>query len=174
MCASRYAVQCWLTPSAEVGCSAIDGEGLFAISPIRRGELVMRLGGRIIDDAALAGLTEPYSSLIVEPGTHLLIDPADPVRYGNHSCDPSLWHADVVTITARREIAVGEELTIDYSTHTGTEDWAMTCHCGSDICRGVVTGSDWQLRRLQEAYGDHWSPPLLDRIRASPPYRVTQ
>jgi SET domain-containing protein len=45
------------------------------------------------------------------------------VRYGNHSCDPNLWHADVVTITARRDIAAGEELTIDYATHPG---WQIT------------------------------------------------
>ncbi len=129
----------------------------------------MRLGGQLIDDEALADLVPPYSSLTVEDGLHLLLDPASAVRYGNHSCDPNLWHADATTVTARMDISPGEELTIDYATHTGVETWTMTCLCHSVICRGAVTGRDWRLPRLREAYGDHWSPPLLDRIKAERP-----
>ena len=164
MATPAYPTRCWLTPKAQVHPSAIEGLGLFAITPISAGEVVMRLGGQLIDDAALARLSPPYSSLTVGNGLHLLLDPAHPVRYGNHSCDPSLWHADATTVVARRHINPGQELTIDYATHTGIETWTMTCHCGSAICRGAVTGRDWQLPHLQRAYGHHWSPPLLDRI----------
>jgi uncharacterized protein len=118
----------------------------------------MRLGGQLIDDSALARLFAPYNSLTVGSGLHLLSDPAHPVRYGNHSCDPNLWHADATTVLARRHIRPGEELTIDYATRTGTEIWTMTCQCGSVICRGTVTGRDWRLPLLQRTYGQHWSP----------------
>lgn len=127
----------------------------------------MRLGGRLIDDAALAALSPPYSSLTVAAGLHLLIDPDHPVRYGNHSCDPCLWHAGATTVVARSRIRPGEELTIDYATHTGSETWTMRCKCGAAACRGVVTGRDWRLPELQRAYGRHWSPPLLERIDVS-------
>lgn len=127
----------------------------------------MRLGGRLIDDAALAALSPPYSSLTVAAGLHLLIDPDHPVRYGNHSCDPCLWHAGATTVVARSRIRSGEELTIDYATHTGSETWTMRCKCGAAACRGVVTGRDWRLPELQRAYGRHWSPPLLERIDVS-------
>ncbi|MDT0317468.1 SET domain-containing protein [Streptomyces millisiae] len=100
-------------------------------------------------------------------GDGWLIDPAEPVRYGNHSCEPNLWHVDAFTLVARRDIAVGEELTSDYATHTGVDGWAMDCRCGSRRCRGRVTGRDWRLSALRAAYGRHWIPPLLDRIDAS-------
>jgi SET domain-containing protein len=155
----------WLTSKAAPGPSPIEGTGLFARAPIRAGEVVIRLDGREIDDATLAGLTPPYSSLTIAEGRHLLIDPAHPVRYGNHSCDPNLWHEDAVTIVARRDVAPGEELTIDYATHTGVEDWVMACRCGRPGCRGRVTGRDWRLPSLRAAYGDHWTPPLRARIK---------
>jgi uncharacterized protein len=164
MTTPAHPAYCWLTPKAQVRPSAIEGQGLYATAQITAGEVVMRLGGQLIDDATLARLSPPYSSLTVGNGLHLLIDPAHPVRYGNHSCDPNLWHTDATTIVARRHIKHGEELTIDYTTHTGTETWTMNCHCGSAICRGTVTGRDWRLPQLQRAYGHHWSPPLLDRI----------
>lgn len=161
-----YPRDCWLTPSAMVAASAIEGCGLFATTTISVGEVVMRLGGQVINDAILASLTPPYSSLTVDYGRHLLLDPAHPVRYGNHCCDPNLWHADATTVVARRPIAAGEELTIDYATHTGVDTWTMPCRCGSALCRGTVTGGDWRLPQLHHAYGDHWSPPLLNRINA--------
>ena len=157
---------CWLTASAEVRPSPIAGLGLFAARPIAEADGVMRLGGQVIDAAALAALTSPYSSVALDEGEHLLIDPAHPVRYGNHSCAPNLWVEGALTIIARRDIVPGEELTIDYATQTGTEAWRMTCRCGAPACRREITGADWRLPSLQAAYAGHWTPMLLRRMRA--------
>jgi hypothetical protein len=162
----RVPAGCWLTPSAEGRPSPIEGLGLFAVRPIADGEVVMRLGGEVIDDATLAALEPPYSSVVLDEGAHLLIDPAHPVRYGNHGCAPNLWMEGALTTIARRPIAVGEELTVDYATQTGTEAWRMACRCGAEACRREITGADWRLPHLQAAYGDHWTPLLLRRIRA--------
>lgn len=156
---------CWLTPRVEVRPSPIQGLGLFAAAPIAKDDVVIRLGGQLIDDRALERLAPPYSSVAIDEDLHLLIDPAHPVRYGNHACDPNLWHLDAVTIAARRDIGTDEELTIDYATHTATDWWRMDCACGGDLCRGSVTGGDWRIERLQQAYGEHWTPLLLRRIR---------
>jgi uncharacterized protein len=156
----RVSSECWLSPAAEVRGSRIEGLGLFAVRDIRAGEPVMRLGGQIIDDLTLESLIPPYSSLCVGEGAHILIDPSHPVRYGNHSCDPNLWHEDATTVVARRSISLGEELTIDYATHTISSQWSMRCHCGSSQCRGTVSGDDWRLPYLQARYGSHWTPPL--------------
>ena len=161
----RAPTQCWLTPSAQVGVSPIEGLGLFAVRPIAKGEVVMRLGGEVIDDAALAALTPPYSSVVLDEGAHLLIDPAHPIRYGNHGCAPNLWMKGAITVVARRAIAGGEELPVDYATQTGTETWRMSCRCGAPGCRGEITGADWRRPHLQAAYGAHWTPLLLSRIR---------
>ena len=159
-----YPAGCWLSPKVAVRPSPIEGLGHFAGQPIAEGEAVARLGGEVINDVQLAALTPPYSSVCVDADVHLLIDPGHPVRYGNHSCDPNLWHQDSVTIIARRPIAVGEELTLDYATHTMTEAWTMPCHCGAPTCRGAVTGADWRRPALQAAYGRHWTAGLLARI----------
>lgn len=159
--------ECWLTPSAEVRPSPIEGLGLSATHPIAKGEVVTRLGGEAIDDAALAALTPPYSSVALDENAHLLIDPAHPVRYGNHSSAPNLRIEDALTVVARRAIAAGEELTVDYATQTGTEAWRVTCCCGASGCRGEITGADWRLPALQAAYGDHWTPMLLRRMRGA-------
>lgn len=93
------------------------------------------------------------------------LNPDHPIRFGNHSCAPNLWLAGATSLVARRDVAAGEELTQDYATYTGVESWRMPCRCGSDGCRGVVTGRDWRLPALRWAYGDRWTPPLLARIR---------
>jgi hypothetical protein len=158
--------ECWLTPAAEVRPSPIEGLGLFATRPIAAGETVTRLGGALIDDAALAALTPPYSSVALDEDAHLLIDPAHPVRYGDHGCAPNVWMEGALTAVARRAIATGEELTIDYATQTGTEAWRMSCRCGQSGCRCEITGADWRLPELQAAYGDHWTPMLLRQMQA--------
>jgi len=157
---------CWLTPSARPQPSPIEGLGLFAQAPIGRGAVVLSFGGRVIDDDQLAALQPPYSSLTLTEGWHLLLDPAHPVRYVNHACDPTLWLRDATTVIARRDIAGGAELTLDYATLTGAETWSMACACGAGGCRGRITGGDWRRRDLQARYGRRWSPTLLARIEA--------
>lgn len=158
--------ECWLTGKAVPRPSPIQGLGLFATAPIVAGAVVMRLGGTVIDGAALRRLEPPYSSVTLDDDAHLLIDPAHPVRYGNHGCDPNLWHLDAVTIAARRDIAEGEELLIDYATHTLASWWSMACACASPLCRGTISGDDWRIDRLRSAYGRHWTPALVRRIEA--------
>ncbi|HEY1573958.1 MAG TPA: hypothetical protein VGG05_21625 [Pseudonocardiaceae bacterium] len=62
-----YPDRCWLTPHATVRRSPIQGSGLYATAAINTGDVVERLGGPVIDDATLAGLTPPYSSLTSPP-----------------------------------------------------------------------------------------------------------
>ena len=82
----------------------------------------------------------------------------------NHSCDPNLWMQNERTVCARREIAAGEELTMDYALATRTPEWRMECRCGTSECRGVITGNDWQLPELQQRYSGHFSPFINARI----------
>jgi hypothetical protein len=100
-------------------------------------------------------------------------DECDLTNYINHSCDPNVWMQDEVTLQARRDIAIGEELTIDYAMFEGNENWIppWTCRCGSARCREKFTGMDWRREDLQERYQDHFSPFINERIqrtKASP------
>ncbi|HTU39784.1 MAG TPA: SET domain-containing protein-lysine N-methyltransferase [Acidimicrobiales bacterium] len=157
----------WLDPSVTVGDSPIAGRGLFATEPIETGRVVVRLGGRLVSSEELAALLEASDDYVdtvaVFDDMHLVLPPQTAVHYGNHSCDPNLWHAGPYAIAARRPIAGGEELTVDYGTQTGAP-FSMVCACGAPSCRGVVTGEDWRIGALQEAYTGHWTPVLARRI----------
>jgi 8-oxo-dGTP pyrophosphatase MutT (NUDIX family) len=164
---------CWLHPSVEVRVSRIEGRGLFATSALTAGTVVARLGGRLADTAvmrdlvadATAGRSAYVDTITVLDDLHLVLPPRRPVGYGNHSCDPALWHTDAFTLAARRDLAPGEELTVDYATQTAEAGFVMACRCGSALCRGRVTGADWRRPELQERYGERWVPALLARIR---------
>lgn len=59
----------------------------------------------------------------------------------NHSCDPSAW-LDGLDVVARRELAPGEEITLDYATFCNDRMPDFECRCGTDACRATVRGSD--------------------------------
>jgi hypothetical protein len=40
----------------------------------------------------------------------------------------------------------------------------FNCGCGTALCRGQVTGNDWQLPELQARYEGFFSPYLQRRI----------
>lgn len=61
----------------------------------------------------------------------------------NHSCDPNAW-LDGLNLAARRKIAAGEQITIDYATFCGESLQPFDCTCGSPDCRGVIRGSDYR------------------------------
>ncbi len=88
-----------------------------------------------------------YSSAGIGENQHILWSAEDPDAGGpgaaNHSCDSNLWMLGERTVCARRDIAAGEELTLDYALITIAPEWRMDCHCGSTLCRGVVTGNRW-------------------------------
>ncbi|GAA1601506.1 hypothetical protein GCM10009679_01430 [Saccharothrix algeriensis] len=165
---------CWLHPDVEVRESAIAGRGLFARLFLPAGTVVSRLGGHLVDGATLRDLFAEAArehryvdTITVGDDLHLVLPPRRPNGYGNHGCDPNLWWIDAYTLTARRDIAPGEEITNDYATSTAAADFTMTCACGADLCRGTVTGADWLRPELRERYGEHWIPLLRDRIAAS-------
>lgn len=159
--------RCWLDPRVVARPSTIEGLGLFATAPIAKGEVVGTLGGRVIDDAELREIvrTRPeYNSAAIAEGKSLLLDDDEVIGRGNHSCDSNLWMRDEVTLEALRDIAAGEEVTIDYALMTSSRDWEMACNCGSPRCRRRIRGDDWMRFELQDRYRGHFSPFLNERI----------
>jgi len=160
-----YDSACWLDPRVAVAPSRIEGRGLFAVTPIEAGEIVVRLGGRVMADEEFHALhLVKYSAVAIGDGLNLLIADDSPTNFGNHSCDANLWMVDEVTVAARRRIEPGEEVTVDYATHTAGLPWAMACRCGSPLCRGMVTNEDWRRPDVQVRYAGHVRPFLNRRI----------
>lgn len=170
----QYEDDSWLDPRVAVRPSPIAGFGLFAEAPISAGEAVIRWGGRTFTDEELK-VTSLRTNSVAQIGERVyMAEPADgeasPDEYMNHSCEPNLWMQDEVTLVAMRDIEMGEELTADYATWVTDHlpdhaDYTQfTCQCGSPLCRGSISGNDWQLPELQERYGGHFSPFLNRRI----------
>jgi RimJ/RimL family protein N-acetyltransferase len=165
----------WTDPRVRAGASTIEGSGLYAAEPIRSGETVFVWGGgSIISDAELRAVVASgrrYSCAAIGENQHILWAADDPDAAAgpggaNHSCDSNLWMLDERTVGARRDIAPGEELTLDYALFSVAPEWRMECRCGSTLCRGVVTGNDWLLPAIQERYAGHFSPFINARIAA--------
>lgn len=86
----------------------------------------------------------------------------------NHCCDPSLaWDGDGAGLVAFRDVAAGEELTIDYATCSTDPAMLVRCHCETYRCRQMVTGDDWRIPEVQRRYAGHFAPQVQRRIGGS-------
>jgi SET domain-containing protein len=162
------------------------GYGLFATRDIREGEFILRIDLGPLQRFSLAAL-ETYVEAhgldgdhadYVGHGKYVLDD--SPGSYMNHSCDPNCVYTmrsiAVKDVYALRDIVAGEELTHDYSASAvdqfaGQAFWELECHCGSEHCRGRVTGDFFELPvELQRRYYSHLPPSVKrkyrDRFRA--------
>ncbi|MGY1806706.1 SET domain-containing protein [Blastococcus sp. SYSU D00669] len=160
----------WISPKAQKGlASGIAGRGLRATAPIAAGEVVAVKGGHVVTDEELAALPEPLpnSAVQIADGLHLVArepDEYEPVMlFLNHSCDPNAGFGGNVLVVAMRDIGAGEEITTDYALFDDHDD-EMPCSCGTERCRGVVRGRDWQLPDLQRRYRGHFSWYLERKI----------
>jgi D-alanine-D-alanine ligase-like ATP-grasp enzyme len=73
----------------------------------------------------------------------------------NHSCEPNAW-LDGLDVVARRDVAPGEEITLDYATFYNELMPAFQCQCGEAGCRGTIRGDDL-MAPFVARYGDHVS-----------------
>jgi SET domain-containing protein len=121
-------------PPTIVSSSPIAGRGLFASAPIANGQVVLRLD------------TEDVRTRV------------------NHSCDPNLGWTDDRTLVAVRDVADGNELTVDYATRITDPDFVMICHCETYRCRQIIEGADWQIPQLQKRYAGTWAPAVQHLI----------
>ncbi len=159
----------WLDPRIELRSSPRGGKGLFAREPIATGETVIRWGGSSYTDEAGARAAALAGKAVMQWERQIFSvesDEEDEAFLINHGCDPNVWMHDAFTLVARRDIAPGEELLVDYALFEASEDYVArwNCHCGSALCRTRVTGRDWRLPELRVRYHGHFSPLLNERI----------
>lgn len=126
-----------MTCGFELRESSEKGEGIFATKSFKFGDIVM-VG--VIDKA----LDENHSHAS-QIGENEYVFHAGLITKVNHSCDPNCGIRvnktgahDFVSI---RDISVNEEITFDYAMRNYTIDFfPEKCMCGSDKCRGIITG----------------------------------
>lgn len=159
----------YFSDKVEKRTSGVHGRGLFAIAPIAAGEIVVVKGGTVMTRETRDELEATMGPSEIQIADDLFIGPVTPetredgMMHLNHSCDPNVVIEGQITFKAWRDIAVGEELTFDYATGDH-DDWEMDCACGSENCRGKITGYDWQKPELQVKYRGYFSTYLERKI----------
>ncbi len=175
----KYLSRTWVSHKLVHGESKIHYDGVLVAAPIKAGEKLMEFGGQLVS-RELAEDQEKYrvrSVWIVADDVFLALPESDTApsldENLNHSCDANAWLADEVTLVARRDIAAGDEITMDQGTWNFdvaeyTVD-AEDCTCGSPDCRVRLTENDWQLPSVQERYRGHFHPlvqAMIDRLKS--------
>ena len=173
-------VRSWITPkAAKGGASIIEGRGVHAIEAIAGGEVVAVKGGHIVDGSAAANLPDAIRNSAFQIAVdHFLAAVTQDEYKGvmmlvNHSCEPNVGMGGNVLLVSTRDIAAGEELTIDYALFLGDPGFSMECHCGATACRGAVKGTDWMRADVQERYRGWFSWWLQRKITETRGDRAT-
>jgi SET domain-containing protein len=160
----------YISPKALVRESPIHGKGLFAVEPIKQGEIVCVKGGHIFDREKLAEATRVLGPAEIQITNDLFIGPLTEqdrdgsMIFSNHSCEPNIGVQGQIVFVALRDIEPGEELTHDWAT-TDDDDYEMACKCGSSSCRKIITGQDWRRIDLQKKYAGYMSWYLSEKIK---------
>ena len=129
--------------AVDVRPSPIDGHGVFAAEPIPKRLKIGEIRGESISVAeARIRATRTERIMIVELSARRAIDfsrSSDPMRFTNHSCKANARlciRQGRVEFYAVRDIAPGEELTVDYG--ESHHDGQLRCRCGAAGCRGAL------------------------------------
>ncbi len=143
-----------------------EGYGLYATRAIAAGERIVEFEGQPHEIVSLTHVLTHWTDVERDwfdryawPLTDELWvvwsrNPGDWKRV-NHSCDPSAW-LQGLDVVARRDLATGEEITLDYATFYNELHPDFECACGSEACRGTIRGWDY-LEDFVERYGEHVS-----------------
>jgi carboxylesterase len=141
--------------------SPIDASGVYAARSYAAGESVHLMDGRHLSLLRCAAEIAAFRIRIDDPlqiasHTYIALDDVS-IRF-NHSCDPNAAIRGERDLFALRPIAIGEELTFDYSMTVRptvfTGRWRMSCNCGTAKCRGVIGDISTVPAGLRQAYVD--------------------
>jgi SET domain-containing protein len=158
------------SPKTVVRSSSIGGRGLFAVSAINKGEIVCVKGGHLLDKTQLHEHKDIIKDDDIQIADDLFLAPVtsdefeDVMMFLNHCCEPNVGIQGQIVFVAMRDVAAGEELTLDYATIDHDSE-PMHCACGAARCRRIITGRDWQKPELQQRYGGYFAWYLLAKMR---------
>lgn len=166
----------WLSQKCQPIKSETHGMGEFAIAPIPRGEVIAIFGGSVTTRKERDALPEDVRYLQLGVDQDFFIGPVsttarDAADWFNHSCEPNAGLRGQIKLVAMRDIAKGEEITLDYcmcAAQTGPERTLFECTCGKPSCRQKITNHDWENPHLQQKYRGYFSEYIEDLITDKP------
>jgi uncharacterized protein len=126
-----------------VATSKIHRWGVFAEEPIAKGRKVIEYTGEKISRRETKRRAEERTQIyLFTLNSYWTIDGASGgsgAEIINHSCSPNCASRivrDHILYYAIRDIAEGEELTVDY--RFGADEEKIPCGCGAKKCRGLI------------------------------------
>ena len=130
---------------------AISGYGIYANQNIAAGDVVFKGEERAQRMATQKYLEKNWSDREMEnfrryaypvsEAVYLLWDEnAAEWAPQNHSCEANTIYSGL-NVIANRNIQSGEELTLDYGAFLNDKMEPFDCKCGSNACRGLITGT---------------------------------
>ena len=143
----------------ELRKSSEKGEGVFATIPFKTGEIVMvGIIERLLDE------NHSHASQI---GDNEYVLHAGLISKVNHSCDPNCGirvnETGAHDFVAIRNIRINEEITFDYAMRNyGVDYFPKQCMCGSQRCRGRITGWKDLPEEKKKEYEGVVAPYLLE------------
>jgi len=164
-------IRCYRSPKIEVRSDGLEGRGVFATEKIEQGEVVAVKVGHVVTADQLSDITANVGDYALQIHDRFYLSPISKEEvdrmtiFINHSCDPNVGFDGQITYVAMRDIEPGEELCHDYAMERA-DNYSLDCRCGSDLCRGKVTGEDWKDPELQQRYGNYFSSYILSKIRS--------
>jgi D-alanine-D-alanine ligase-like ATP-grasp enzyme len=142
--------------------NTISGYGIYAVTEIKAGELVWQgeeTSQRIVTRSHVQSdwntsekeVFQRYAYPLSEEVFILWSDNPTEWTPQNHCCEPNTAYRGL-NIYALRDIVMGEELTLDYSTFCNENMFEFQCQCQSPSCRGIIRGTPLNsvTRREQE------------------------
>lgn len=158
----------YLHPAIELRALKQKGRfGLFATQPIPAGTLLTMWGGKVVDRATYAHLSDflrTHGLQIEDELFQVPLTEDDPADYFNHCCHPNAGFNSPISLVAMHEICENEEICFDYAMSEDNHFDEFECQCGAANCRGAVSGKDWQIPALQDRYDGFFTPYLQRRI----------
>ncbi|SUW58256.1 SET domain [Burkholderia oklahomensis] len=133
--------------------SRIHGRGVFALRPIKAGELLLEYKGQVI---AWRTATQAHRcngqaghTFYFGLSNGRVIDGSsggNSARWLNHACEPNCHAVELnnrIFIESIRSIALGDELFLDYGLEVAGSNLQevrqeYACHCGGARCRGTM------------------------------------
>lgn len=150
------------------------GKAVFAAQPFRAGDPIVTFGGRRTSGSRLPRRMRGSADRFVQIARDAWLGPSGAVDdLINHCCAPNAglrFDGAMPTLIAIRDIAVGEEISWDYSTTLADDAWSMTCACGVPGCRGTIGAFDGLSRERRDFYlaRNLVAPYVRDRQRKAP------
>ena len=143
----------------ELRASDRKGEGIFTTRSFKAGETVMT--------GMFEKIHEENHSHASQIGENEYVFHAGLISKVNHSCGPncgiSVNGTGAHDFKAMTEILVNEEITFDYAMRNyGVDYFPKQCMCGSETCRGSITGWKDLTDAKKKIYEGFVAPYLLE------------